>query len=153
MDRVYKSGGSAGAPAAADNASGPYPTAGNPSGGVPATKPGPFWYHMITEEIAQVILAAGLALNKNALTQLRDAIPTVANAGRAGSVFLHGSSTPPSNAVKANGASLNRVTYAVLFGAIGTQHNKTFTADSGTDNLTCTAHGFATGSEVDVAAW
>ena len=74
MDRVYKSGAVAGAPLAAENASGPYPSAGNPGGGIAATKPGPFWYHQITEEIASVITTAGLALDKNDLTQLRQSI-------------------------------------------------------------------------------
>jgi hypothetical protein len=74
MDRVYKSGAQAVAPLATENASGPYPIAGNPGGGIPATKPGPFWYHMITESLAQVILGAGLALDKTVLTRLKEAI-------------------------------------------------------------------------------
>jgi hypothetical protein len=74
MDRVYKSGGTGVAPNAADNASGPYPRSGDAGTGTPATKPGPFWFHMITEEIAQLIEAAGLVLAKATLTQLRDAV-------------------------------------------------------------------------------
>lgn len=153
MDRVYKTGAVAVTPDAADNASGPFPTAGNPAGGLPATKPGPYWFHMIAEEIMQVIEAAGIAPNKSTLTQLRDAIPSVAGAARVGQVFLHASSTPPPNAVKANGASLTRASFVTLYNVIGTQHNKTFTASAATDNLTCTAHGFSTGAEVDVAQW
>jgi len=81
MDRVYKSGAVAGAPAAADNASGPYPSGGNPAGGVPATKPGSFWYHMITESLAQCILGAGLVLDKTVLTRLKEAIIILGSQG------------------------------------------------------------------------
>jgi len=77
MDRVYKSGAAGGAPLAAENASAGYPTAGVP-GVTPPTKPGPFWFHMITEELAQVILAAGIVLDKNSTTQLLSAIQALA---------------------------------------------------------------------------
>jgi hypothetical protein len=73
MDRKWKSGAAAGAPAL-DNASDGYATAGNPAGGVPATKPGPHWYHMITEELLALITYAGIAFDKTVLTQVRDAI-------------------------------------------------------------------------------
>lgn len=74
MDRVYKSGAAGAPPGAADNASAGYPTGGNPGGGIAATRPGPFWYHMITESLAQTILGAGLVLDKNVLTRLKEAI-------------------------------------------------------------------------------
>lgn len=74
MDRVYKSGGTAAVPSAADNASGPNPRSGDPGAGLAATKPGPYWFYMITEEIAKAIEGAGIAPDKTVLTQLRDAI-------------------------------------------------------------------------------
>jgi len=73
MDRVYKSGAVAGAPAAAENASGPYPTAGVPGVTAP-TKPGPFWFHMIVEELLALVADANIAFDKTVLTQVRDAV-------------------------------------------------------------------------------
>lgn len=74
MDRVWKSGAAGVAPEDTEATSAGFPTAGNPASGIAATKPGPYWYHMITESLAQCILGAGLALNKSALTRLKDAI-------------------------------------------------------------------------------
>ena len=74
MDRKFKSGAAAAPPAAADNASDGYATAGNPAGGVAATKPGPYWYHMITEEMRNVIVGAGLVPDKALVNQLLAAI-------------------------------------------------------------------------------
>jgi len=73
MDRQWKSG-AAGAPPALDNASAGYPTAGNPGGGVPATKPGPHWYHMVTEELLALIASADIAFDKTNVTQVRAAL-------------------------------------------------------------------------------
>jgi hypothetical protein len=73
MDRVWKSG-AVGAPPVLDNASAGYPVAGNPGTGTPATKPGPHWYHMVTEELLALIATAGVAFDKAVLTQLRDAV-------------------------------------------------------------------------------
>lgn len=80
MDRVYKSAAAVAAPLAAENASAGYPTAGNPGLGIAATKPGPFWFHMITESMINVLLAAGLAPDKNDLTLFRQAINLLAGA-------------------------------------------------------------------------
>lgn len=55
-----------------------YPQAGNPSTLTVATEPGPYWYHMMTEEIMAVISAAGITPNATTLTQLRDAIIDIA---------------------------------------------------------------------------
>jgi|CXWL01.1.fsa_nt_gi hypothetical protein len=73
MDRKWKSGAAV-APPALDNASDGYATAGDPGSGTPATKPGPHWYHMVTEEILSVLAAAAIAADKAVVTQLRDAI-------------------------------------------------------------------------------
>lgn len=74
MDRAYASGSAGSAPTAPASPSIGYPTAGNPATSTPATKPGPWWYHMITEELVAVIVAAGLTPAFNTLTQLRDAL-------------------------------------------------------------------------------
>lgn len=74
MDRKWKSGASVTPPLATDNASDGYATAGNPGTGTPATKPGPYWYHQITEELLAILAAAGVTPDKTVLTQLRDAI-------------------------------------------------------------------------------
>lgn len=74
MDHFNTSAGSASeptAPAAPDN---PYFTSGNPGLGVPATVPGPYWFHMISEEILNVITAAGITPDHEDLTQLQTAI-------------------------------------------------------------------------------
>lgn len=82
MDRVFESGAAGLAPAAPASPSTGFPTGGNPSGGVPATKPGPYWFHMVTEELRAVIVAAGLTPDHLALNQLASAISTlVASAG------------------------------------------------------------------------
>lgn len=77
MDRTYLSGAVGSAPTAPASPSSGYPTAGNPSTGVPATKPGPYWYYMITEEIRNVIAGAGLTPTQGDVTQLVNAILTI----------------------------------------------------------------------------
>lgn len=74
MDRTYLSGAAGSPPAVPGAPSSGYPTAGNPSTGTAATKPGPYWYHMIMEELLAVISAAGITPNQGTLTQLRDAL-------------------------------------------------------------------------------
>lgn len=74
MDRVFESGAAASPPSAPGSPSTGYATGGNPGGGTPATKPGPWWYHMITEELRAVIVAAGLTPSHTNLGQLASAI-------------------------------------------------------------------------------
>lgn len=74
MDRAFSSGSSASPPAAPASPSVGYPTSGNPGTGTPATKPGAYWYHMMTEEIRGVIAAAGLTPAQADVTQLLKAI-------------------------------------------------------------------------------
>lgn len=74
MDRTYESGAAGSPPSAPASPSSGYPTAGSPSPPVPATKPGPWWYHMMTEEIRAVIVAAGLTPDHTDVTQLAQAI-------------------------------------------------------------------------------
>ena len=74
MDRAYASGAAGSAPTAPASPSIGYPTAGNAAAATQATKPGPWWFHMITEELVAVIAAGGLTPAFNTLTQLRDAL-------------------------------------------------------------------------------
>lgn len=60
VDRVYQRNTSDSAPQPPTDPSIGYPTGGNPAQGVPATIPGPYWYHMITESLRRVVVEAGL---------------------------------------------------------------------------------------------
>lgn len=75
MDRAFASGASGTPPTAPASPSIGYPTNGNAGTGTPATKPGEYWYHMITEEMRAVIAAAGLTPSQSNLTQLLQALP------------------------------------------------------------------------------
>jgi hypothetical protein len=83
MDRYNRGAGSASAPSAPAAADNPYFTEGNPTLGVPATQPGPWWFHMITEELRAVIVAAGLTPDHEDLDQLSEAIQALIEAGLA----------------------------------------------------------------------
>lgn len=74
MDRIWKSGASGTPPVAPAVPSVGFPTQGNPVAGVPATTPGAYWFHMVTEEIRNVILSAGLVPDPSSLGQLAEAI-------------------------------------------------------------------------------
>lgn len=74
MDRAYSANAAGTPPSAPGTPSIGYPTAGSPSLGIPATTPGPYWFHQITEEIRQVIVHGGLTPSHADLTQLRQAI-------------------------------------------------------------------------------
>lgn len=78
MDRVFESGAAAAPPGQPASPSTGYPTAGNPQTAVPATKPGPWWYHMVTEELRAVVAAAGITPSHTDVGQLKKAILTSA---------------------------------------------------------------------------
>lgn len=83
MDRAYLAGASVNPPPVPASPSPGYPTAGNPSTGTPATTPGPYWYHMVMEELMSVISAAGLTPDHENLTQLAQAVQQlVSSAGK-----------------------------------------------------------------------
>ena len=81
MDRVFESGAAAAPPGQPASPSTGYPTAGNPQTAVPATKPGPWWYHMITEELRAVIAAAGITPSHTDVSQLSTAIRRLIDGG------------------------------------------------------------------------
>lgn len=81
MDRIFESGAAASPPSAPATPSSGYATAGNPQTAIPATKPGPYWYHQVTEELRAVIAGAGLTPSHTDLTQLYQAIQRIAVGG------------------------------------------------------------------------
>jgi hypothetical protein len=74
MERYNRAAGAASAPTAPSAPTNKYFTEGNPGGGVPATQPGPWWFHMISEELRQCLTDAGLTPDHTNLTQLSAAI-------------------------------------------------------------------------------
>lgn len=75
MDRAFESGAVALAPTAPVTPSIGYPTGGNPVGGIPPTKPGDYWFHMITEELRAIVAAAGLTPDRLTVNQVLQALP------------------------------------------------------------------------------
>lgn len=73
VDRVYAAGASASPPALPASPSSGYPVSGSPQG-IPATKPGPYWYYMVLEELMNVVGAAGLTPAAGALNQVAQAL-------------------------------------------------------------------------------
>lgn len=122
MDRAFASGASGVAPSVPASPSVGYPTSGNPGAAIPATKPGEWWYHMVTEEIRKVIIDAGLTPAVGNLTQLSAAIQLLISGAvvPAGTVVFVAKSSAPAGYLKANGAAISRTTYASLFSSIGT---------------------------------
>lgn len=116
MDRIYGSGATAAPPTYPATPSNGYPQSANPGLGLSATKPGPWWFHMVTEEIRNVISGAGVTPAGATLTQLQSAISAMIAAQMpAGMVITFSGSAAPVGYVKANGALLNRATYAALW--------------------------------------
>jgi len=108
MDRAYASGTAGSAPAAPASPSIGYPTAGNPGTGTPATKPGPYWYHQITEELLAIITAAGITPAQGTLTQLASAIQSgkLFSSAAGGTADALTASFSPAIGVLINGISL-----------------------------------------------
>lgn len=73
MDRHLDSSGAASAPTVPANVMGPNVY---PQGGVSPSLPGPWWFHMVTEEMRAAIAVAGLTPDRANVTQLSDAILT-----------------------------------------------------------------------------
>jgi len=59
MDRYWQSGGVTSSPVAPDSNVGGYPANGKPSVGIDGTVPGAWWYHLITEEMRNAVVALG----------------------------------------------------------------------------------------------
>ena len=100
-----------------------YPRNGDPASGVRATKPGAWWYHMIEEEILNVIRDAGLTPDPKKVDQLVEAINKRSGVP-IGTVEYFAMSSPPVGYLIANGAAVGRATYPDLFAAIGTMYGE-----------------------------
>lgn len=74
MDREWKAGSAVAAPGRPALPSTGYPTDGSPQSGIPATTPGAYWYHAITEEIRAAIVAGGITPDGSDLAQLAAAM-------------------------------------------------------------------------------
>lgn len=74
MDRVWGANTSQTPPEIPEDAPVGYPTDGSVSGGQQATVPRAFWYHMIAEELRNVITGFGLTPARKKLTQVFDAV-------------------------------------------------------------------------------
>lgn len=120
MDRVYESGTAVAAPVAPATPSTGYPTKGNPTGGVPATQPGEYWYHMITEELRKVLTDQGITPDHANLSQLSQAINGIGSP--VGVPAPWSTETPPTGWLECDGSLISRTTYASLFAVIGTRY-------------------------------
>lgn len=83
MDRAFSSGASGTPPSAPGSPSTGYATSGNPGTATPATKPGAYWYHMVTEELRALIVAAGLTPDHTNTSQIAQAVQAMIAAGAA----------------------------------------------------------------------
>lgn len=129
MDRAFQSGASATPPTAPASPSVGHPTGGNPGTGTQATKPGPWWYHMMTEELLGIVEGAGLTPDQEELTQIASAIQSGAlfAAAAAGTADALTASYTPAVAALRNGMSLR-----VRAGVANATTTPTFTPHSGT---------------------
>ncbi len=91
-----------------------YPTGGNAQLGIPATKPGAAWYYMITEELRNIIVNAGLTPDHTDLTQLVQAFKTWQNFPTGTVMPWVSKTTIPDNWLIMNGQSLLKTDYADL---------------------------------------
>lgn len=80
VDRVYQRNATETAPQPPSDPSVGYPTNGNPAGGIPATAPGAWWYHMITESLRKIVVQAGLTPDHEDLDQVVEALNALAPA-------------------------------------------------------------------------
>jgi microcystin-dependent protein len=130
MDRIFESNALANTPPAPPIApSSGYPTTGNPSTNTPATKPGPWWFYMVSEELRNVVNNSGLTPDHKNLHQLAQAIQTgklIAASASASADALTASFVP---AVTALSDGLTLHVRAALANATNTP---SFTPNSGT---------------------
>lgn len=117
MDRVFASGASATPPAAPGSPSSGYAAPGNPGAGTQATKPGAYWFHMITESLRQVIVDAGLTPDHTNLTLISQAIQSLGKQ-KPGTLLMWPTPSCPSWALVRDGAAVSRTSYAALFAAL-----------------------------------
>lgn len=71
---VWESGASATPPSPPTTPSTGYPTAGDPTLGVPPTKGGEYWFYQLAAELTAILTAAGITADHTNLTQLLTAL-------------------------------------------------------------------------------
>jgi len=74
MDRYWKSNSATIAPSVPTSNIGGYPTDGSPSNGQPATVPGAWFYHSLSEEVRNAIVALGITPDFTQTNQLATAL-------------------------------------------------------------------------------
>ncbi|MFM0327344.1 right-handed parallel beta-helix repeat-containing protein [Caballeronia glebae] len=74
MDRYLKANASTIAPAVPATSAGGYPQDGKPASGIDGSIPGAWWFHSITEELRNAIIAAGLTPDYTKTDQLSQVI-------------------------------------------------------------------------------
>lgn len=77
MDSVFQSNVSGTPPAAPEVPLIGHPRAGDPVSGTKATRPGPWWYYLITQELRNIVVAAGLTPDGTDTSQLLEALQTL----------------------------------------------------------------------------
>lgn len=112
MDRTFASAVSATPPSAPASPAIGYPRPGDP-GGSSATKPGAYWYYMITESLRNVVVAGGLTPDHTNLTQVLQAIQSLSSLP-AGAIVGFAMTSAPAGYLKANGAAVSVSTYSAL---------------------------------------
>ncbi|MEM5366693.1 hypothetical protein V4C53_11700 [Paraburkholderia azotifigens] len=94
MDRYWKSDTGSSAPVVPASNAGGFPVDGIPSAGVRGTVPGAWWYHAVTEEIRNAILALGITPDWTKTDQLATVVSAIAAAlgvsSDAGNILLAG---------------------------------------------------------------
>jgi hypothetical protein len=78
MDRFFEANGVAAAPAAPTKTNGTYPTGGDPVAGIPASTPGAWWYHLVTEELRNAAIAVGQTPDFTKTNQLGTGLASMA---------------------------------------------------------------------------
>ena len=74
MDRSYQANTVGTAPSLAAGSETGFPTSGNKASGQLATIPGAYWFHMMTEELRNALVAMGITPTASDLTQLAQAL-------------------------------------------------------------------------------
>jgi hypothetical protein len=77
MDHYFESNGVLSAPVTPTATDGAYPTDGDLVSGIPASTPGAWWFHMLSEEVRNVIIGAGLTPDFKSTNQLYSAIQSM----------------------------------------------------------------------------
>ncbi len=114
MDRNYQADAVNSTPDLTTLSSQGYPTNGNASLGIAATQPGAAWFYMITEELRNLIVNAGLTPDHTDLTQLVKAFRTWQNFPTGTVMPWVSKTTIPDNWLIMNGQSLLKTDYSDL---------------------------------------